>query len=277
MVLGLAAIAVVWKTRLWRLPDSPRTAGPEAPPVRLLVPQLLLIGFLLWVGQGLLGQLGMALFKNDPEAERSLRVMGLASAVGYAGVLVMIAGVCVAFSPWLTNQLGLAPTRWGLRDGVVGAALVIPVVAALGIASSWLWTSLQGTPPPEVAHKTLEKLAAGPWGSEGHDNQGIWWWLVVATVTLGAPLVEEIIYRGFLQSALAHAFGNRWLSIIVTSALFTIVHIGVADWRALPVLLCLGFGLGVTYERSGRLLAPILIHSVFNAANVATAVLQNSA
>jgi membrane protease YdiL (CAAX protease family) len=43
-------------------------------------------------------------------------------------------------------------------------------------------------------------------------------------------------------------------------------------WYALPSLLALSIGLGVAYERTGKVAVPILVHAGFNAANLAAAV-----
>jgi membrane protease YdiL (CAAX protease family) len=59
-----------------------------------------------------------------------------------------------------------------------------------------------------------------------------------------------------------------WLSIAASAALFAIAHANTGHW---PALFILGVCLGYAYEKSGSLLRPIFIHSLFNAIMVASA------
>ncbi len=81
----------------------------------------------------------------------------------------------------------------------------------------------------------------------------------------GAPLVEEIVYRGVLYPALQRAFGVFW-SVIVVSTLFAVVH--VAQYYNNPAVIfavgMLGFVLTYVRARTGRVLPCFVIHLVFN-------------
>jgi ABC-2 type transport system permease protein len=85
-------------------------------------------------------------------------------------------------------------------------------------------------------------------------------WLVALAV-VAAPIFEEFIFRGLVFGGLRRSLG-LWPAILASSAIFAIVHPAIA---AVPV-----FGLGVcaalVYERTGFLLAPMLVHAVYNAA-----------
>jgi hypothetical protein len=59
-----------------------------------------------------------------------------------------------------------------------------------------------------------------------------------------------------------------WLSIAAGAALFAIAHANTGHW---PALFILGVCLGYAYEKSGSLLRPVFIHSIFNAIMVASA------
>ena len=50
--------------------------------------------------------------------------------------------------------------------------------------------------------------------------------------------------------------------------MFTAIHIPY--WHTLPSLFALSIALGYNYERTGRLLPPLLIHALFNAVNLST-------
>ncbi len=90
--------------------------------------------------------------------------------------------------------------------------------------------------------------------------------LITASLVL-APIAEEILFRGFLQSALRKLTGSAWLGIAITSVIFTLSHAPM--FYSMPPLLVLSVVLGYNYERSGRLVSPILIHMIFNGVFIA--------
>ncbi len=87
--------------------------------------------------------------------------------------------------------------------------------------------------------------------------------IIVTTVIVG-PVLEEMLFRGLLQTMMRSFFESRnriWLAILISSGLFAMVHANAGHWPALFMLaLCLGY----SYEKSGSLLRPIFIHSLFN-------------
>jgi len=87
----------------------------------------------------------------------------------------------------------------------------------------------------------------------------------------GAPVVEEIIFRGILYPALKQHGWPR-LALWGTSLLFALTHANAATLLPLSFLAML---LVFLYERTGNLLAPILTHSLFNAANYFALVYQS--
>ena len=95
------------------------------------------------------------------------------------------------------------------------------------------------------------------------DSKGNGLWLLGLTV-LAAPLCEEFIFRGLLQGGLRRSL-PAWPAIAIAAALFAIVHPPAA---MLPVFV-LGLCAGLAYERSGSLLAPMLVHAGYNAAILA--------
>jgi len=75
-----------------------------------------------------------------------------------------------------------------------------------------------------------------------------------------APLIEEIIFRGFLQSALKNYLGRRY-AILVSASLFAAVHM---DIFAFFQILILGILLGYLYEKTQTLAASVVIHILHN-------------
>lgn len=85
--------------------------------------------------------------------------------------------------------------------------------------------------------------------------------LSLLTVTsVMAPLLEEVIFRGFLLTTL-----TKWLpaptAAFVSAGLFGAAHLTSKDFAQLTAL---GVVLGLTYIRTKNLATPILIHSFWN-------------
>jgi len=80
-----------------------------------------------------------------------------------------------------------------------------------------------------------------------------------------APLIEEMIYRGLLYSALQRAIG-KWLAIVVVASMFAGLH--VYQYRqnigAILSISLLSFVLTFIRARTGRLLPCFVIHLAFN-------------
>lgn len=153
------------------------------------------------------------------------------------------------------SQLGL---------GLLAILILFPIVNATGLISADVYQLIKSRPPPRISHTTLETVTS--------NKNDIWAWVQIGCAVFLAPIVEEIIYRYFLQNALAAVFGRLWLAIVLGAALFAAAHLGAVPLQALPMLFVLGLGLGVAIQRSGSLAVPIVMHMVFNAANVALAV-----
>ena len=106
-------------------------------------------------------------------------------------------------------------------------------------------------------HQTLESMTSHP--------QLPLKILIFITTAAIVPIVEEMLFRGLFQTMVRSFLDRAWVAIILSSALFAIVHQNKEHWPALFVLsMCLGY----SYEKSGSLLRPIFIHSIFNAASI---------
>ena len=89
------------------------------------------------------------------------------------------------------------------------------------------------------------------------------WWvqvLIIGFAVIVAPLIEELLFRGFFQSSLTGELQRPWVAIVITSVLFASLH-QPTHWPALFVLSVL---LGYSYEKSGSLFRPLFIHIFFN-------------
>ena len=138
----------------------------------------------------------------------------------------------------------------GAVVGVLGQALLVPVVAFLL--------------SPFVGHPDV----TGPVDDLVKDAHGAALVVLVLFVTVGAPVVEELFFRGLLLRSLERGLGTVW-AVVVSSVLF-----GLAHPEGLPLgaqalvsisLAALAAVLAVLAVRTGRLGPSIFAHAAFNA------------
>ena len=89
------------------------------------------------------------------------------------------------------------------------------------------------------------------------------------TLILLYPILEEILFRGLIQPTIAKQFSKNWLIIsqanLITSALFVSLHFISHPplWALAVVIPSITFG--YIQERVNHILAPITLHTTYNA------------
>ena len=83
----------------------------------------------------------------------------------------------------------------------------------------------------------------------------------VLTLALLSGISEELFFRGVLQAA---------LGLVPASLIFGAIHIGPGraylPWTGFAIVM--GFVLGLLYQFTGDLLAPVVAHATINALNL---------
>ncbi|KAJ3679643.1 hypothetical protein LUZ60_017654 [Juncus effusus] len=80
---------------------------------------------------------------------------------------------------------------------------------------------------------------------------------------INAPILEEIVYRGFLLSSLGSKPNIKtWEAIVLSSFMFSLAHFSFENSLQLFSIGCI---LGFMYCWSGTLASPIIVHSIYNA------------
>jgi membrane protease YdiL (CAAX protease family) len=91
--------------------------------------------------------------------------------------------------------------------------------------------------------------------------------LAFISISIYAPLIEETLFRGFLQTFIRQHLGSKQ-AIFITSACFSLFHFsttqGVGNISIIISLFFLSLFLGFLYEKQRNILAPMLLHSLFN-------------
>lgn len=87
--------------------------------------------------------------------------------------------------------------------------------------------------------------------------------LSIIGAVIGAPIAEELVFRGLVYTAIRERWGYVW-ALVLSSLVFAAMHFEPTGLYALIVLPS-AFLLGWLREKTGGIYAPILVHAVFNA------------
>ena len=171
-------------------------------------------------------------------------------------------GLIIAFSaPWLMMagwpilattikgngpkiDLGLIAPRTHLRLGFAAG------LASLAVASVVAWIVTRFTGP-------ISSTA----GDVGVNQTGFVLVLFVLMAMFGAPIVEEIGFRGLLYGALAKAHVNEHIVVAITALVFALFHF---EPKRFIILFAIGMILGEVRRRTGSTSAAIVAHIVNN-------------
>lgn len=208
------------------------------------------------VVSGLLASVWLALNPDEPEGVGALAFGQIGLWLGLGGAAVVAAR---RSGRTLTEALGLQVRRgdWtrGLGLGVGSQLVGIPLLAIL-------LQPLVGSPEVE-----------GPVQDMVRDVGGLQVAILVLLVAVGAPVIEEVFYRGVLYRPLAARLGPL-AAVVITGVVFGLSHYNPtlsAQGQILVVVSLAAFGmlLALLVHRTGRLGLPITTHMAFNATTVA--------
>jgi membrane protease YdiL (CAAX protease family) len=206
----------------------------------------------------LLREYGGERFSNDEAFSRLL----IGTLAVHGSMVVMIA----VFLHWHRVPCGFAfgwskPDRWhSLTIAILAAFVIIPIIWLLQMVSVFTLTRVGWPPEMQSAVEFIRGTT-------------IWWkraYLAFFAILL-APVVEEFLFRGTLYPLLMQA-GYRRTAWFGVSLVFALVHYNAATF--LP-LFALALALTWLYDKTDNLLAPMMVHSLFNAANFALLLQQD--
>ncbi|MBI4883221.1 MAG: CPBP family intramembrane metalloprotease [Actinobacteria bacterium] len=211
---------------------------------------------LLWIGAWLAGNLaaGAALGASgsDTVAEAGSGWLTLISLAQWVPMLVALwylgrrfgVGRLVADYGFSFRAIDLV----GVPAGVATQLMLVPL----------LYWPLESVWPTTFGREQVEDRARTLWESASGAGSA----LLVVVVVLGAPIVEELTYRGLLQGALCRRLLNPTLALVLAASVFALVHFEPVEY---PGLMLVGLVLGAASLLTGRLGMSVLAHAAFNA------------
>ncbi|MBI4707643.1 MAG: TatD family hydrolase [Candidatus Omnitrophica bacterium] len=133
--------------------------------------------------------------------------------------------------------------------GLVGYVTLLPTLVFILFVILWMANFFNYQPPPQPIFDFLfyEKRE---------------WFLLLSIifVVLIAPIVEEILFRGFVYTAIKNKFGRR-TAYLLSTILFAGLHANLVGFLPIAVL---GILLAYLYEHTGSLIPSITVHVTHN-------------
>ena len=181
------------------------------------------------------------------------------------GVAKVLASVLMAVMLVISRRAGAKPRvslLKGTAVGILGLLVVLPITTAQLEMGRVIWNWLHpGTQPP--LHAVLQGLARNAWDAWGVAQ------LLVGAILI-APVAEELFFRGIILQSIAFHSRRVWPAIALSSIAFGVVH---AQPQDVVPLVTMGVVLGYLRIRCGSLWPCIVLHMLFNARTMLTAVL----
>ncbi len=211
---------------------------------------------LSWVvGMLVLGTLVITATGADLGDDLSVPQLSAATAAGWLSFIVALV--------WASRRAGTGDFR---RDYAVSFRPVDLVGVPVGVALQLgliplLYRPLRALWPMTFSTDEVEQRA-----NDLVDRAGDRWaWLLVLVVVVGAPIVEELVYRGLLQRSLSRTVGIP-SGLLLTSVWFALIHPSAVEYPGL-IIAGLTFGVGVVV--TGRIGMGMATHMAFNATGLA--------
>jgi CAAX protease family protein len=132
---------------------------------------------------------------------------------------------------------------------------VIPLALLPLFGGTLVWTAAVLLLQPTAVYQDLRPFQQLLQGDTG--------WIILPVICLGAPLSEELLFRGFMFSGLAKSRLRLVGTAILTTVLWTALHAGYSAFGILEVL---GIGLYFCWllVRTGSLWVTIGCHAIYN-------------
>jgi membrane protease YdiL (CAAX protease family) len=209
------------------------------------------VWFASWVTAQLLFALVAAANGGSSDAD-SLSIPALASAI-VASWCAYLAGLW-----WASDRSGSGDFRAdyalrfrvldvvGVPAGVLTQLVVVPLVY-LPLRAAW---------PDTFTDRRLEETARDLVDRASGASLVV----LFLVVAVGAPVVEELVYRGMLQGAFV-ARVSEPLGLLAASAWFALIHFRPVEY---PGLFVAGLVFGACFLATGRLGTAIVAHAAFN-------------
>ncbi len=197
--------------------------------------QILIETLFLWLFSGA---------ADHPPAGRASLLLALVYIVPGMLVLYLVAVLSKRKNPSIPEYLALRRMKF--------TRYVLWVVAfgALAVAMDW-FCHLTGR---LLGSEVLYQAVAG----------GRYRPLLFTAVLFAAPVIEEVIFRGFAYRGLSNTKYGPAPAILITSLIWALIHAFVYDAVLIAMIFCAGIVLGIARMRLKSIYPTIVMHSAMN-------------
>lgn len=234
------------------LPDRPSEEPAEA---RRLPPTALLLVFLLSFPLSFLAaQLVRSAAPGVVESARGKLAFQLCLQAIQTAVALSLLKAAERRHGVADRGLGLGLSGFGTHAGqAIGGLLLLAPLLLLALLTTELIARAMGIRPESIEIARLVRSAL---------SDPVAAWLLFGVAVVGAPVMEELLFRGLLFRSL-RGWMPFWPAAAASSLLFAVMH----GYRVIPLVqLILGLFFCRLYERTGSLSASMVAHSANNAA-----------
>lgn len=174
---------------------------------------------------------------------------------GLESLLTFCVGICIILGIFmLVIRKSQDITTLGFRRFPVKPALLLVLAASI-------LTAVLSTIIPALLAYFIPNY--DPTSDPGHlidETKWSMWWLMLLSTVIVAPIMEEVLFRGFLFPVFARRFGIIIGSVIV-SMMFGLMHLSLA---ATPLTFIAGLILCYMYVRFRSIVPGISLHVINN-------------
>ncbi len=192
--------------------------------------------------------------ENSPKSIDTSTIIG--SMIMGCGIFVGLGLLLFASGRLRPEEVGIDANDWPTQIAWGQQAFIASIVPTFALILATVWFRHR-----ETQHPFLQMLATAP------EQVPLLMMFFIAAVV--APLSEELVFRVTLQGWLTERWHARG-AIIATALIFAFVH----GWRDGIALIPLALILGYLYHARRSYLAVVTAHGMFNAANMALALLS---
>ncbi|MBD1388793.1 CPBP family intramembrane metalloprotease [Neiella sp. HB171785] len=173
--------------------------------------------------------------------------------------LIMMLGASLLTLPLLKSATAGSSWQDALRYYRVGHVARLPMIKAIGamllLFVSFSVLSQLFALPPEPFMETLQAGLSSPANIV----------LLMVTICLVVPVVEEFVFRGWLFGRLLDArVGGQHGPLLITTILFTLIHAQYQSWYTFAFIAVVGLLLGMLRQRYNNISYAIAAHMALN-------------
>lgn len=170
--------------------------------------------------------------------------------INFAAGVVVKYFVIIFLLKWFSKRNYQQQLKYSLNKANFACVALIIIGFRLAYDNSLIYW-VNNMPMPDIINKAFEEIAISPI-------------VLILTVTVIAPIYEEVIFRGILLKGMASKI-NPILALVVSSLFFALVHLNVP--QGINAFL-LGLIIGAIYLNTGSIYLCIFAHFFNNSLGV---------